>query len=92
MKRRYEQRVQVVASPDPKGMVGGRTGAKPACVVPDPPGVEQAATGRYHVVHTGTGELPRRLASEGDAKMLACGREGGGGVVAKCLPVMGRTG
>ena len=29
-----------------------------AGVVPDPPGVEEAATGRYHVSCAGTGELP----------------------------------
>src|SRR6476469_3100455 len=62
-----------------------------AHVVPDPPGVEQAATGRYYVAHTGTGALPCRLAPEGDAKMPACGREGGGGVVAQRLAVMGST-
>ena len=30
---------------------------------------------------TGTGELSSHLAPQGDASMLACGREGGGGVV-----------
>ncbi len=40
----------------------------------------------------GTGELSYRFALRGDASMPACGREDGGGVVAKHCPVMGRTG
>jgi len=38
-----------------------------------------------------TGELSHRFTPRGDARMAARGREGGGGVVAKCCPVMGRT-
>ena len=37
--------------------------ARRITVVVKPPGVAQAATGRYDVARTGTGELPRRLAS-----------------------------
>ena len=63
-----------------------------AYVVPDPPGVEQAATGHYHVVHAGTGELPHRCTPGGGANMPARGREDGGGVVAKRPAVMAGTG
>jgi len=46
----------------------------------------------YSTSSCGTGDLSDRYALRGDARMPACGREGGGGVVAKRCPVMGRTG
>ncbi len=63
----------------------------PADVVPNPLGVKQAATGRYRLWRWNWG-TPIPLYLNQDAKMPACGREGGGGVVAECLVVMTRTG
>ena len=64
-------------------------------VVTDPAGVEQAATGSivgtsgmWEVLHHASrGDVGSR-----DAKMLACGEDVGGGIVAKGCPVMGQTG
>jgi hypothetical protein len=58
-------------------------------VVPDPPGVEEVATGRSSVSCAGTGELPYRLnLAWEDLKMPGCGRQDGGGVGAKCPVVI----
>ena len=54
------------------------------------PGVEQAAKG-HEVFYVGTGELLYGITREWDAKMPACRKEDGGGVIAKCLAVMART-
>ena len=60
-----------------------------AGVIPDPPGVEGAATGRYDVSCAGTGELPHRLTYVVEYENASV-REGGG-VVAKCPVVMKGT-
>jgi hypothetical protein len=61
-------------------------------VVPDPPGVEEVATGRFQLLrwHWGTPMPLDRLWS--DTNMPVCGREGGGGVVAKGPVVITGTG
>jgi len=62
-----------------------------ALVVPDPPGVEQAATGHYRLSCWNWG-TPILLDPARGAKMPARGREGGGSVVAECSAVMAETG
>ena len=64
-------------------------------VVTNPPGVEQAANGSivcadgmWEVLHRFT---PRNVGSR-DARILACGQDVGGGIVAEGRSVMGRTG
>ena len=57
------RQVQVADTPGPKWEGGGHAGSfLPLWAVPDPLGVEQAATGRYHVSYGGTGELRHRCA------------------------------
>ena len=82
VRRRNSQQVKVADTPGPKGMVGGcAVSAWRAHVVSDSPGVEQACYEVLLAFLTGTGELSSHLAPQGDARMLACGREGGGGAV-----------
>jgi len=63
-------------------------------VVTDPAGVEQSATGSV-VCTCGMWEVLYRYTpgdvGPRDAKMPACGQDVGGGIVAKCYPVMEQT-
>ena len=56
-----------------------------------PPGVEQAPKGHYQLLRWNWGTPKPFDPPWWDAKMLAYGTEGGGGVVAKFLAVMART-
>jgi hypothetical protein len=63
-----------------------------AGVVPNPPGVEEAATGCYRLLCWNWGTPTPLYLLWQDTKMPVCGREGGGGVVAKGPAVMAGTG
>src|SRR5215470_5764278 len=56
-----------------------------------PPGVEQAPKGHYQLLRWNWGTPKPFDLPWWDAKMLAYGTEGGGGVVAQGLAVMART-
>jgi len=61
-------------------------------IATDSPGVSWAATGLYHTQLGNVGTPTPRHPPWRDTKMPVCGREGGGGVVAKRRAVMARTG
>ena len=65
-------------------------GLLPVWTVPDPLGVEQAATGRLHVFPDGTGELQHRV-PHGRGRANTSRRTGGRGGGAQGLAVMART-
>lgn len=77
--------------PAQNGKAGAVAAVHPSQNVSDPPGVEQAPTGRCHLSgwNWGTPIPPRPR--EWDSKMPECGREDGGGVVVQRLAVMART-
>ena len=90
-KRRENEQVKLVETPDPKGTVVGSRGPLSSTLFLTPPGVEQAPKGHYQLLRWNWGTPKPFDPPWWDAKMLAYGTEGGGGVVAKRLAVMART-
>ena len=91
-KRRQNEQVKLVETPDPKRDGGWYAGTPPAYVVPD---TTRRRAGTYGTLAAPAMELGNSntvLPRTEDAKMPAHGREDGGGVVTKCLAVMARTG
>ena len=83
MTDREAKQVKVADTPAPKwdGAWYGQGGYAHTLFQKHPVDNRQLRESRY-VVCSGTGELLYHLASEEDAKMSACGKEGGGSVVA----------
>jgi hypothetical protein len=82
----------VVDTPSPKRDGGGcAVSALRAHVVSDPPGAEQAVVRYYQLSSWNWGTLTPLNPSLRDARMPACGREGGGSVVAQRSAVMAET-
>ena len=73
------------------GMVVGELVSLQLMLSRIPPGVEQVPKGHYQLLRWNWGTPKPFDPSWWDAKMLAYGMEGGGGVVAQCLAVMART-
>jgi hypothetical protein len=92
IKRRENEQVKLVETPDPKWDSGWYAGPPPAYVVPD---TTRRRAGTYGTLSAPAVELGNSkpvLPLIEDAKMLAYGLEGGGGVVAKDPAVMAGTG
>lgn len=90
-KRRQNEQVKLVETPDPKWDGGWYTGPPPVYVVPH---TTRRRAGTYGTLSAPTVELGNSipvLPLSEDAKMLAYGMEGGGGVVVKSPTVMGGT-
>jgi hypothetical protein len=91
IKRRQNEQVKLVETPDPKWDSGGCAGSPPAHVVSD---TARRRAGTYGTLAAPAVELGNSntvLPRTEDAKMPAYGLEGGGGVVAKGPTVMGGT-
>ena len=93
MTDRESEQVKVAETPDPKWEGAGEGWG---CHIPPlfhmHPVDSRQLRGARDVVGAGTGELLDHLAWKQDAKMPACGQEGGGSVVAQCQGVMPWTG
>ena len=86
---RESAQVKVADTPDPKwDGAGYRQGAYVGTLFHRHPVDSRQLRGSRYVVCPGTGELLYHLTSEEDVKMPACGKEGGGSVVAECQGVM----
>ncbi len=86
------QQVKMAETPDPKwdGAWSGQA-AYVQTLFRMHPASSRQLRGSRDVVCPGTGELLYHLASQEDAKMPACGKEGGGSIVAECQGVMPGT-
>jgi len=92
VKRRENEQVKLVETPDPKWDSGGWAGSLPAHVVPDTARRRAGTYGSRAAPAVELGNSNTVLPPAEDAKMPAYGMEGGGGVVAKGPAVMGGTG
>ena len=90
---RESEQVKVADTPDPQwDGAGYRQGAYVGTLFHRHPVDSRQLRGSRYVVCPGTGELLYHLTSAEDVKMPACGKEGGGSVVAKGQDVMSWTG
>ena len=93
MTDRESEQVKVAETPDPKwDGARYRQGCHGGTLFQRHPVYSRQLRGSRDVVCSGTGELLAHSAWQQDAKMPACGQEGGGSVVAKGQGVMPWTG
>jgi hypothetical protein len=91
IKRRQNEQVKLVETPDPKRDGGWYAGPPPAYVVPDTTRRRAGTYGTLTAPAVELGNSTTVLPLTEDGKMPAYGLEGGGGVVAKGPAVMGGT-